>query len=139
MSFLLDTNAVSEALKPRPDDGFKAWVGAQDAFELNISVLTFGEIRRGARLLPQGGRRAQIESWLAEAPNLFHDRILDVDLEVAGVWADIAARHRSLGKVVGAIDELIAATALVHDLAVVTRNGRHFDESGCKHLSPWAA
>lgn len=139
MRFLLDTNAVSEPLRQRPDEGYRAWIMAQDDADLAASVLTLGELRRGARLLSEGVRRSGIDVWILEVMVQFRDRILSVDYAVAAAWAEVSVRHKRLGLVVGAIDELIAATALVHDLTLVTRNLRHFDHAGCKILCPWSA
>ena len=138
MKFLLDTNAVSEPLQQRPDPAYLRWINAPDTDDLALSVLTLGELRKGAGLLGDGARRSRIEAWLSDVIVQFHGRVLDVDLSVANAWAEIAVRHRRQGRVVGAVDELLAATALVHDLTLVTRNLRHFGDSGCKLICPWS-
>lgn len=137
MSFLLDTNALSEPQKARPDAAYLAWLDEQAPLHLYASVLSIGEMRHGALSLPPGGRRASIEMWLDKALTSFGSRILAVDMAVADAWAAIMRMHRQKGKTISAVDELIAATALVHDLTVVTRNVRDFQASGCKLLSPW--
>ena len=137
MRFLLDTNALSEPLRPRPDPSFLQWASEPDTSDLAVSVLTLGELRRGAGLLAEGVRRSRIEAWLSGLVVQFQGRVLNVDLPVANQWAEVTVRHRGLGLVVGAVDELLAATALVHDMTLVTRNVRHFNDSGCKLLSPW--
>ncbi len=138
MTFLLDTNAVSEPQKPKPDQGYLAWIEAQAADSLNVSVLTVGELRRGLLALPVGARRSRLEAWMIEALTAFGERILPIDLPIVTAWADLGAHHKRLGRVVSAVDELVAATALAHDLTVVTRNVRDFETSGCKLLSPWS-
>ena len=139
MRFLLDTNAVSEPRRPAPDTGYLQWLSAQDPNDLAMSVLTFGELKRGVGVLAPGRRRTDLEAWLTEGLVSFGDRILPVDLSVTAAWADVSALHRGAGRAVGVIDELIAATALAHGLTVVTRNGRDFEASGCDLLVPWSS
>ena len=115
-----------------------AWIQAQNASDLHTSVISIGELQYGVLAAPRGARRAAIETWLAEALVVFGPQVLPIDFKVAGVWATVKLALRRDGKIVGAIDELIAATALVHNLTVITRNVRHFERSGCKFLSPWA-
>jgi predicted nucleic acid-binding protein len=136
LKYLLDTNAVSEPRRSPPDQGYLAWLSAQEPGDLAISALTFGELKRGVAALPPGRRRTELEAWLAEGLVSFGDRILPVEVSVAGVWADINALHKRLGRAVGVIDELIAATALAYGLIVVTRNAEHFEASGCDLLVP---
>lgn len=142
MRYLLDTNAVSEALKTRPDPDFMRWLAAASpASELDeglyISVLTIAEMRRGALKLEAGPKRDQIEARLADLIAEYDDRLLWIDLAVAERWATLAERYRRRGLSVGLVDELLAATALALDLTLVTRNVRHFQDSGCRVLSPW--
>jgi toxin FitB len=137
LSFLLDTNAVSEPQKATPDRAYTRWLIEQRAEDLHISVLSLGELKRGVAMLQLGARRASIEAWLSEALVLFGSRMLPIDAPVATAWADVSLNHRRQGLTVGAVDELIAATALAHDLTVVTRNRRYFLASGCRLLSPW--
>jgi predicted nucleic acid-binding protein len=110
LKYLLDTNAVIEPRRTGPDLGYLAWLSAQDAGDLAISALTFGESKRGVGALAPGRRRVELEAWLTEGLVSFGDRILAVHLSVASAWASVAAHHRSVGRAVGVIDELIAAT-----------------------------
>lgn len=133
MSFLLDTNVVSEIRRSR-DQHVRAWIeDVQDA-DLYLSVLTLGEIRKGIELL-RGRDPAQAEvfaNWLAELHARFADRILAIDARVAEEWGRLnAAASRNT------VDSLIAATARVHGLAVVTRNTSDFDGCGVPLLNPW--
>ncbi len=139
MRFLLDTNAVSEPKRQAPDDGFMAWLQARSVEELGTSALVIGELRRGAMRLPIASRRSAIEDWLNQVTQDFGQRVLPIDTTVATTWAGIALQHKAAGKTIGAIDALIAATAVAHQLTVVTRNVRHFEGSGCKLLCPWMA
>jgi predicted nucleic acid-binding protein len=138
LSFLLDTNALSEPQRPRPDAGYMAWIDGQPAGDLYLSVLSLGELKRGLAALEPGARRVRIEAWLSQALAVFSDRMLPIDAAVATAWAAVSLNHRQAGLTISAIDELIAATAIVHDLTVVSRNLRDFQASGCKLLSPWS-
>lgn len=137
--YLLDTNAISEPKRARPDAGVVAWLNDQLLTDLHISVLTIGELRRGIIRLGPGRRRDDLDFWLAQVVLRFGDRILPVDLEVTERWAALAETQRAAGRSADMTDEMIAATAHVHGLAVVTRNVRHFEHSGCRVLSPWSA
>ena len=144
MKVLLDTNAISEIFRTNPNAGFMAWFSGQELDRelddaLHLSVITVGELRRGALKLAAGDRRTRLEAFISETVSEYRARILPVDLAVAEAWADLAETYRAKGVVVGLEDELIAATAHVHGLTVVTRNVRHFEHSGCRVLSPWSA
>lgn len=143
MSFLLDTTAVSEITKPTPNPAFMSWFAETAMPEdrrhgVFVSVLVVGEIDKGILKLDHGARRDRLSRQRDFIVARYDARILPIDLETAQKWAEVADRHRRALRTVGAIDELIAATALVHDLAVVTRNVRHFEHSGCRVLSPWS-
>lgn len=138
MSFLLDTNVISEWVRPRPDESVAAWLEGVNEDEVFISVISFGELRRGVDLLPAGRRRDRLERWVADdLVARFHGRILDVDLSVADAWGRIMARSQRAGRVLGAIDVLIAATAERHELTLVTRNVRDFENVGIVIHNPW--
>ena len=136
--FLLDTNAISEPKRARPDPGVVAWLNDQLLSDLHLSVITVGELRRGIVRLEPGRRRDDLDFWLAELILRFNGRILPVDLTVTERWASLAEAQRSAGRLSEMTDELIAATAHVHGLTVVTRNLRHFEPSGCRVFSPWS-
>ena len=135
--FLLDTNVVSEPKRARPDEGVIAWIGEQLLSDLHLSVITVGELRRGIVRLEPGRRRDDLDFWLADLILRYGERILPVDLDVTERWAALAEANRAAGRISDLTDELIAATAHVHGLTVVTRNVRHFELSGCRVLSPW--
>ena len=140
MNFLLDSNVVSEWMKPRPNIHVVEWLAAADEDSVYLSVLTFAEIRHGVEQLPAGRRRESLMSWLEdELPARFHSRILIVDLAVAASWGAMMARSNHAGFNLNVMDALFAATAQAHNLTLVTRNTRHFEKLGLPLLNPWEA
>lgn len=140
MSFLLDTNVVSEWVKPRPHDNVVAWLAEVDEDQVFLSVVSFAELRRGVDLLAPGRRRDRLEEWLADDLTArFHGRILDVDRRVADAWGQIMARSQRAGRGLASMDAFFAATALRHELTLVTRNVRDFDGLGVALHNPWEA
>jgi predicted nucleic acid-binding protein len=138
MSFLLDTNAVSEWMKPKPNAGILTWLQQTDEDLLFLSVVTVAELRRGVERLPVGARRKRLEHWLEEDLVFrFEKRILPIDVAVADVAGKLIAKCESLGKPIEAVDAFIAATAQVHDLVLVTRNVSDFAVIRERILSPW--
>ncbi|HXX30387.1 MAG TPA: type II toxin-antitoxin system VapC family toxin [Myxococcaceae bacterium] len=139
MSFLLDTNAVSEWSKPRPDPGFIQWLHEADEDRLFLSVLTLGEVRSGVDRLDAGTRRNRLERWLEHdlAPR-FEGRILPVDADVADSWGRIVAGTERTGRPMKTVDALLAATARHHRLTLVTRNTGDFAAAGIELLNPWS-
>lgn len=138
MRFLLDTNVLSEAVRPEPDPGVVTWLEAQSTLDLSISVLTLGEIRKGILLLADGGKRDRLHQWLrAELTRQFTDRVLPVDEAVALAWGRLDAEGRDAGRRLPVIDGLLLATAQVHDLTLVTRNERDCSDRGVAVLNPW--
>jgi predicted nucleic acid-binding protein len=139
LSFLLDTNAFSAIVDTGRDRYVTDWLTGVDEDDLFISVLTVGEIRRGVALLASGRRKRDIGMATDRLIAEYGERVLPIDEAIARRWGDLSARYRESGVVVGVVDELIAATALMHALVVVTRNVRHFEQSGCPLLNPWPA
>ncbi|WP_433656600.1 type II toxin-antitoxin system VapC family toxin [Nocardia sp. CA-128927] len=136
--YLLDTNAVSEWVKPRPDPGLMDWLHEADEERMFLSVITIGEIRRGVDRMSDGRRKARLTTWLCEqVADRFDERLLPVDFGVAQAWGRIRARAERVGERVDAVDALIAATAEAHGLAVVTRNRKDFRGTGVQLLCPW--
>ena len=136
--FLLDTNVISELVKPRPEANVTTWIEATDESLLYLSVLTLGEIQRGIASLPQSRRRANLEAWLnKELRARFEGRILIVDQEVADRWGLLTATARNNGIVLPVIDGLLAATALEHNLTLVTRDTGHIPSMGVAVFNPW--
>jgi predicted nucleic acid-binding protein len=138
--FLIDTNCISEPFRPRPDPRVLAWLQNADERLLYLSVLTIGEIRRGIALLPQSQRRARLEIWLeAELLSRFFDRILPVTRAIADRWGLLDATLRMRGRILPAVDGLLAATAVHHNLTVVSRNVGDFAATQVPVLNPWEA
>lgn len=134
MSYLLDTNVLSEPLKPRPAREVEKWFELVAPDSLYVSVLSLGEIRSGIDRLGDGKRRTRLLRWLeVELPAWFVERILLVDRTVADRWGHLLATHRQLDPV----DALLAATALVHNLTMATRNVGDFAVAGLELVNPW--
>jgi toxin FitB len=133
LSFLLDTNVISEIRRGR-DPNVRAWVSEVDDVELHLSVMTLGEIRKGIGML-RGHDPEQADvftNWLAELRTRFADRIVAIDTRIAQEWGRLnAAAPRNT------VDSLIAASARIHDLTVVTRNTFDFQGCGVPLLNPW--
>lgn len=136
--FLLDTNCISELIRPRPELRVVEWVETTDEEMLYLSVLTLGEIRKGVAAFPQGKRRARLESWLEkELKARFSPRILPIDETIAGRWGVLAAEAKKKGRPLGVVDGLLAATAIHYNLTLVTRNTGDFTSSEVAVLNPW--
>jgi toxin FitB len=138
VSFLLDTNVVSECTKPRPNPGVVEWLGQVDEDEVSLSVVTFAELRRGIERLPAGARHERLDEWLrGELPLRFEGRIVGVDGAIADESGRLVAHRERRGRTMHAMDALIAATAHVHGLTLVTRNTEDFNGSVKSLLNPW--
>jgi predicted nucleic acid-binding protein len=137
-AFLLDTNVISELIKPKPEPKVTTWIDGTDEELLFLSVLTLGEIRKGIVLLPRSARRTSLEAWLSkELPLRFSNRILSVDQEVADRWGHLSGLTGARGVHVGVIDGLLAATAVKHNLTLVTRDTRDVTATGVTLFNPW--
>ena len=135
MSYLIDTCALSELRRKKPDANVVAWFEARSQQGLYLSVLTLGEIRKGVEALPDARRKDKILNWLEhELPLWFEDRILPIDAGVADEWGRLLARA---GRSLPAIDSLITATAIHNRLTIVTRNVSDFDTAGVDVFNPW--
>lgn len=137
MKFLLDSNTVSEWVKPRPNAGVIDWMGSIDDDLVFLSVVSLAEVRYGIERLAHGNRRRRLEEWLErELPLRFEGRILPVNQGIADAWGRIVALCASNGSPISAIDGFLAATAEVHGLTLVTRNVPHFTVLKTV-LNPW--
>jgi toxin FitB len=136
--FLLDTNVISELVKPRPEHKVTSWILHIDEKLLWLSVLTLGEIRKGVASQPATTRRLVLEGWLeVELSERFHGRILSIDEAVADRWGRLSAEAISRKTLLPVIDGLLAATALHHNLTLVTRNTRDVESTGVPIFNPW--
>jgi predicted nucleic acid-binding protein len=139
MTFLLDTNVLSEWVKPQPNPGVAAWLADVDEDRAFISVITLAELRSDVAALTVGRRRNRLEAWLAqELPTRFEGRVLAVDPAVADAWGRITASARATGRSIHAMDAFLAATAHVHQLTLVTRDVLDFQGAGTPVLCPWS-
>jgi predicted nucleic acid-binding protein len=152
---LLDMCVVSELVRPAPDPRVLAWFETAPEDGLYLSVLTLGELQRGADLLddaalPMGARgpsgsasqparRARVQAWVDGLARTFADRLLPVDDTVAVRWGRLTAQARRAGRTRPAVDSLLAATALRHDLTLATRNLADFEGTGVRLVNPWEA
>lgn len=135
MSYLLDTNVISELVRPKPAKVVLDWFENIPSEALHISVLTLGEIRKGVEHMPDGVRREKLRLWLEhDLVDWFGARVLPVDMPIADRWGRLLAL---VGRPVPSIDSLLAATALHHELRLVTRNQKDFDYPGLQVINPW--
>ena len=138
--FLLDTNCISEAVRAHSEPLVMAWLEAADESLLYLSVLTFGEIRKGLAALPPSRRRTKLETWLeVELRARFSGRVLSIDAEVADRWGLLTAAAKARGNPLSVIDGLLAATALHHNLTIVSRNVSDFSNVHLPVVNPWKA
>ena len=138
MSFLLDTNVVSEWMKPHPNPGLVAWLAAVDEERTFLSVVTLTELRYGIERMSPGSRRKRLSEWLEEElPRRFESRILMIDNAVADTCGRIVASSEAMGRRIELMDGFIAATAKVHQMTVITRNTSHFEPAIKEVLDPW--
>ena len=138
MNYIIDTCVISELVRPKPYRRVVNWVKAQDESSLYMSAITVGEIQRGVAKLPSSSKKRRLAAWLEK--NLlerFKGRILGIDVQVALKWGDIQASSEKRGRMLPAIDALIAASAIAYDMTIVTRNEQDMDASGAAILNPW--
>lgn len=135
MSYLVDTNVLSELRRKKPNANVVAWLQQRPANSLFLSVLTLGEIRKGVDGVAAAAKRLQLQDWLeVDLPAFFTGRILPIDATVATRWGQLLA---STPRPLPAIDSLLAATALVHNLILVTRNESDFADLPLQVINPW--
>ncbi|HSZ13314.1 MAG TPA: PIN domain-containing protein [Solirubrobacteraceae bacterium] len=134
-SFLVDANVLSEATKPAADERVVDWLGRNEP-EVAVDPVILGEIRFGILLLPRGRRRSRLERWFEDGVQRL--QCIPWEASTALRWAELLATLRAAGRAMPVKDSLIAATALEHDLAVVTLNRRDFDAAGVVIVDPAA-
>jgi predicted nucleic acid-binding protein len=133
-TFLVDANVLSEATKPEPDPRVLAWLARHER-EIAVDPVILGEIRFGIFLLPAGRRRTRLERWFEEGVERIHCLVWDAATGLR--WARLLAELRTSGRSMPIKDSMIAATALLHGLAVVTLNRRDFEKSGVEIVAPF--
>jgi predicted nucleic acid-binding protein len=137
---VLDTNVISEILRPAPQPAVVAWLALQSPASVFTTALTQAEILHGLRLLPEGRRKHDLETAILPIFSLdFAGRILSFDSEAADAYADIAVMRRQAGRPISQFDAQIAAIALSRGAAVATRNVTDFSGVGLTIVNPWAA
>ena len=138
MFYLLDTCTISELVAPQPNQSVLEWFKSQSPQALYLSIITLGEIQTGVYALPPGKRRLQIETFLFDTMlPMFHGRIFNIDEKLIAAWAKMTAELKAKGLPRSAFDSLIEATALHHNLVLVTRNTRNFKASKASILNIW--
>jgi predicted nucleic acid-binding protein len=137
VSFLLDTNVVSEWVKPRPNPGVIQWMEEADEDRVFLSVITLAELRYGVDRMTAGSRRHRLERWLRdELPLRFEGRVLPIDEKIAEAWGRTVSRNEAVGRSISAMDAFLFATAEVYRLTLVTRNVSDFSTLKSV-LNPW--
>lgn len=137
---VLDTNVVSEAMKPRGDSSVREWLDQQIAETLYLSATSLSELLAGIEILPAGKRREALSAGLIEIiERLFVDRILPFDREAATICAKLIGRARAAGRAISFADGQIAAIATMRQFAVATRDTSPFEAVGVKIIDPWIA
>jgi toxin FitB len=136
--FLLDTNVISELVKSKPEPKVIRWIDGIDESLLCLSVLSLGEIRKGIASLPNASRRVSLEAWLDHDLALrFAGRILEIDRAVADRWGRMAAKALAAKSPLPVVDGLLAATAVQHNLTLVTRNTKDVAVTDVAVFNPW--
>jgi len=136
--FLIDTNCLSELTKVRPDENVVNWFASHDESTMYLSVITMGELIKGVSKLPESAKKVNLTQWITkDLESRFRHRILSIDERIATEWGRLQAQMESEGCPIPAIDALIAATCIVHNLILVTRNIKDFDRTGLKLINPW--
>jgi len=136
--FLVDTNVPSELIRARPDPNVKNWIYTQDEQSLYLSAVSIGELRRGIVILPPSKRRTDLEQWLEnELIPRFKNRVLPVTQNIANLWGTLDGQRKLKGMPLAMADGMIAATAIEHNLILVTRNVNDFAHLRVVLLNPW--
>lgn len=135
---LVDTNVISEILRPASETHVAAWSQRCVKSMLFLSVVSIGELRKGITILPASAKRTQLEKSIAEqVPRWFQTRILPVTRAIAERWGELDGLRQLSGLHLSVPDGMIAATALEHKLTVVTRNTKDFASLGVALINPW--
>ncbi len=138
MSYLIDTCCISELVRKKPDPNVVKWFADQDELSIFISVLTFGELRKGIEKLPDSKKKDKLNLWVStDLKQRFKNRILNIHMKEVDRWGRVLAMAEKRGRPLSSVDSLIAATALEHNLFVVTRNTQDMEGYGADVINPW--
>ncbi len=138
MTYLLDTCVISELLKPRPDQRVIKWIDGHSEESMYLSALTVGEIQKGIAKLSDTKRKAVMQHWLdTDLRERFSERIISIDVDVAATWGQIEGQAERQGRPIPTIDGLLGATAIAHNLTVVTRDAHDIGRTGARVVDPW--
>tara|TARA_B100000378_G_C17937052_1_gene375357 strand:- start:372 stop:797 length:426 start_codon:yes stop_codon:yes gene_type:complete len=138
MPFLLDTNIISETVRPRPDPGVIDWLERQSPEELFLSAMTIGELMRGACKVKEEARREKLTKWIEEdLSQQFESRLLPFNDTSGKIWGQLMGNGDRAGKTPSAYDAQIAAIAIDRGLVLVTRNVSDFNRFELEILNPW--
>lgn len=137
MKYLLDTCVLSEFVKPAPHGAVLAWVDSRAENDLFVAAMTLAELRRGVARLPVSRRKSELSVWLENLQASLGERILPFTGDTAGYWGEMCARVEAAVKPMAAFDSIIAATAVEHGLALVTRNVQDFAVAPLMLVNPW--
>jgi predicted nucleic acid-binding protein len=139
MNYLLDTCLISELAKSEPHKKVVDWVLSENETSFYLSVLTFAELHKGVEKLPESIKKDALRIWIEdELKKRFQNRVIGIDMHVSVIWGKIQCVAEKKGKPMPAVDSLIAATGIAHDLTIVTRNVTDMEQSGVKLLNPWS-
>lgn len=138
MSYLIDTDCISELMKPKPDPNVLNWFSDHEELSMYLSVITFGKLRKGIEKLPISAKKSKLNRWVNEdLAHRFEERIIVVSIAEVNTWGHLLEKAEKAGTPLPAIDALIAASALVHGLSVVTRNTKDMEATGVELINPW--
>ncbi|MEK7826420.1 MAG: type II toxin-antitoxin system VapC family toxin [Thermodesulfobacteriota bacterium] len=138
MKYLLDTCVISELVKKEPHPAVIRWMDAGDESRMYLSVLTLGELIKGITKLPDGEKREKLQSWVSNDLALrFGQRLVEIDAEIAWAWGTLLGEAEKRGEKLPVVDSLIAVSANVHGLIVVTRNVQDMARCQAKVFNPW--
>ena len=137
MKYLLDTCVLSELVKPAPHGAVLAWVDTRAENDVFVAAMTLGELRRGVAKLPVSRRKNELSVWLEQLQASLGERVLPFTSDTASYWGELCARVEAAGKPMAAFDSIIAATAVEHGLALVTRNVQDFAAAPLMLVNPW--
>lgn len=135
---ILDTNVISELMKPVPDEEVAHWVAKQDLQQLAVTTISIAEIQRGLKRLPKGKKRAKLEkSFVQFIAEGFEERIFSFNESAANIYGEICQQRESQGLDADSIDMMIASITLAHNAILATRNTKDFTKSGIRLINPW--